>query len=98
MVCFRTKDGTTARQYCLSLGLTYHKVYKQLDRGLSLEEAIKHVNDRTGKKGLNHACYFYKDRTVRSLCKDNKEYQKVIYKHLHGHTLEEALKIIGVIQ
>jgi len=96
MVCFRNKEGLNAHEICVMTGTSYSLIWKQLDRGLSLEEAFKHVQDRKGKRYLNHAHHFYKGRTIRSYCKDDKEYHRVLHRYLKGISVEEAFKQVGV--
>lgn len=94
MTCFRMPDGTTLRQYCLANNLEYKRVYELCDRGYTIENAIKHYQERKGRKD-SRLVYKYKDASVRCLCGENRlPYHMFLY-YLHkGHTVDSAFEIV----
>lgn len=89
--CYILKTGETLHSYCKRTGESYRKLYCRCDRrGLSPDEALEGTF-----KPLFTGKYLYNGVSIRKLCKDRKQYDKVCLSIKSGKSIEEALK--GVV-
>lgn len=89
--CYTFKTGETLHSYCKRTGESYIKLYARCDRrGLSPDEVVEGVF-----KPLFTGKYTYKGVSLRKLCKDRNEYEKVRSRIKAGKSIEEAMK--GVV-
>ena len=93
MVCFVNKEGKNAHQLCRELGLHYPVVYRRLDQGMSIEQAIAETLKYRGRKDLNNAKWFYNGRTVRSYFRNDPNKYLICRKRLsNGEEVETVMK------
>ena len=94
MTCFITKDGKNAHQLCRELGVSYSLVYRKLDAGMGVEEAIQRTIERRGKRGLNNAKWIYKKKTLHSICKRKNPtaYHRCLQELKKGVDIKTVLK------
>jgi hypothetical protein len=87
------KDGISAKKYCEGLGLNYKTIYKHLDRGLTLDEAIERYKKFAGKLDANTKI-FIKGKSLLDWCGgDKKKYQSIYgYVYRGKMTLEQAIE------
>lgn len=94
MTCFRLKNGKTVRQYCLENQILYALVYKELEKGLTSEEACRKVLERKGKKAGSEPKYFYKGTPVSKIFKINStKYHRFISRINNGMSIEKAVEM-----
>lgn len=94
MTCFRMPDGTTLRKYCLANNLDYKRVYELCDEGYTIENAIKHYQERKGRKDCK-LVYKYRDASVRHLCVENRlPYNMFLYYVHRGNSVEKSFQIV----
>ena len=78
-------DGKPLKEYCKEHNICYGTIVIRINKGLSLEEAIK--------KPINQATKnFYKGMSVRKYCKENNiNYSTVGYRINMGWSIEDAI-------
>lgn len=58
MTCFLMPDGTTVKKYCESHNIPYATVWRRLDKGQPIEQAIKPaVKEKRYYKGVEWSKY-----------------------------------------
>lgn len=70
MICFRMKDGKSARKYCIENGIKYGRFFVLVDAGLSTEEAIKiatNNGDSIVKRILNELKIAIKENNTKEI-------------------------------
>lgn len=58
MTCFRMRDGKTLKQFAKEAGLPYSTLWGSLDRGLTVDEAVRHAR-KVKQHGAKHNCKFF---------------------------------------
>lgn len=94
MTCFRMEDGTSLLQWCKANGYHYHMLYRRLDEGMGLKEAIQDVDKlKTKDRSLYSRPTLYWDGKPIVDLYDKRSYNLILQRrHIHGMTLEQAIK------
>lgn len=93
MTCFRTKEGLSIRQWCISNNVPYHCFYRAMDRCSTVEEACEHAVI-AHKSGKSHPKRFYKGVPIVSMFKyGTPTYYRVISRvNKRGWALEKSVE------
>lgn len=91
MTCFNI-DGKTVRQYCMEKGLKYMNFYYWMDKGDTVEEALRKseaIKERGFGKNIKHK---YKGMSLSQYCeKIGVCYNSVIKRVCNGEDIKQAL-------
>lgn len=98
MTCFRMESGETLNRYCKRNGICYMVVYNHIERGASVEDAIRFTleNKKIGK-ALNNCKHFLSNgKTLRGACLENGLPLSNCYRLLSmGYTPDEVFFLIS---
>ena len=94
MAFYYDNNGELMSEYCRKHNLCYSVVRRQMVTGISFDDAVKHARDCKGKRGWNNAKYFYKGKSLRSICKNKTEYEHICnYIRKNGCSVEKAVLV-----
>lgn len=94
MTCFRLVSGETLRSYCIKNGYSYEAVRLRIEKGQSVDEALKDYLPHKGSKA-NHCKHFYKGQNLYAYFKQNVLlYYRCLHKIYKGMTIEQAIKAV----
>lgn len=97
MTCFRLPNGENLNAFCKRNNVCYANVYRRIEWGLSLEDAILDTIKSTGKgRARNNCKYVLKGgETLRSQCiKHNIPITSCYRLFKRGYTPDEAVEIL----
>lgn len=96
MTCFRLDNGETVLRWCKQNKISYNNVYRRLEKGMSVEEAVADASKRL-KKGESNRKLFYKGKWIGEyLGSQTNSYYRVIRRINTGMTVEEAMRKEGL--
>ena len=96
MTCFRLQNGQSVYSYLTSLGVNYNSFWFRMEAGDSFDKALSEAIQNKGKK-YSHPTHYYKGRPIIRLCGDSNRYFRVLRKMRKGMSIEDSLKLEGVI-
>lgn len=93
MTCF-TKNGITLRKWCIDNNFHYHMLYRRLDNGMSVDEAINEVKKMkdSGRKLRSHPVLFHNGKPIVDTY-DERSYRLIIQRKHRGISTENAIKM-----
>lgn len=97
MTCFRLPNGENLNSFCKRNNVCYAYVYRRIEWGMSLEDAISDTIKSTGRgRGRNNCKYLLKNgETLRSRCIKHKIPLSSCYRLLSiGYTPDEAVEVL----
>lgn len=97
MTCFRLDNGETVLHWCKQNNIPYNNVYRRIEDGMSIKEALEDVSKRL-KKGEVNRKHFYKGKWIGEYFpRGSGMYERVIYRIKKGMTVDKAMeKVISM--
>ena len=96
MTCFRLQNGQSVYSYLTSLGVNYNSFWRRMEMGISFDKSLDEAIKNKGKR-FSHPTHFYKGEPIIRLCSDSNRYFRVLRKMRKGMSIEDSLKLEGVI-
>jgi hypothetical protein len=92
MTCFRLSNGKTLNEFCNEYNLPYMSVWRRLDAGMCIEEAIAKSMEHKGYKG--NPKYLYKGKSVAEMLGgyQSNAYHRFFYRISKGLSIEKAVE------
>lgn len=93
MTCF-TYGGKTLLQWCKENDFHYHMLYRRLDAGMGLKEAIQEVAKMkdSGRKLRSHPTLYWEGSPLVDVY-DDRSYRLINQRRKRGISLADAIKM-----
>ena len=96
MTCFRLQNGQSVYSYLTSLGVNYNSFWRRMEKGFSFDKSLNEAIKNKGKR-FSHPTHFYKGEPIIRICGNSPKYYRVLRKIRKGISIENSLKLEGVI-
>lgn len=92
MTCFKMENGKSLLSWCKENGFHYHMVYRRLDSGMGIKEAIQDVAKMkdSGRKLRSHPVLYWEGKPIVDIY-DERSYRLINQRRKRGISLDKAI-------